>query len=51
MKTFSTEYTAKNLTKNAGLVNLGKFADKRKKDQAPGSSHCTKRAENASAEN
>ena len=28
MKTFSTEYTAKNLTKNAGLVNLGKFADK-----------------------
>ncbi|MBT9166613.1 MAG: hypothetical protein DDT25_01306 [Chloroflexi bacterium] len=28
MRTFSTEYTAKNLTKNAGLVNLGKFADK-----------------------
>lgn len=28
MKTFPTEYTAKNLTKNAGLVNLGKFADK-----------------------
>lgn len=28
MKTFSTEYTAKNLTKHAGLVNLGKFAEK-----------------------
>ena len=28
MKTFSTEYTARNLTKNAGLVNLAKFADK-----------------------
>ncbi len=28
MKTFSTDYTGKNLTKNAGLVNLGKFADK-----------------------
>jgi hypothetical protein len=28
MKTFSTEYTGKNLTKHAGLVNLGKFADK-----------------------
>ena len=28
MKTFSTVYTAKNLTKHAGLVNLGKFADK-----------------------
>lgn len=28
MKTFSTEYTARNLTNNAGLVNLGKFAEK-----------------------
>ena len=28
VKTFSTEYTAKNLTKHAGLVNLGKFAEK-----------------------
>jgi len=28
MKTFSTDYTGKNLTKHAGLVNLGKFADK-----------------------
>jgi len=28
MRTFSTDYTGKNLTKNAGLVNLGKFADK-----------------------
>jgi hypothetical protein len=28
MKTFSTDYTGKNLTRNAGLANLGKFADK-----------------------
>jgi len=28
VKTFSTEYTARNLTNNAGLVNLGKFAEK-----------------------
>jgi hypothetical protein len=28
VKTFTTEFTSKNLTKNAGLVNLGKFADK-----------------------
>jgi len=28
MRTFSTDYTGKNLTKNAGLVNLGKLADK-----------------------
>ena len=28
MKTFSTEYTAKNLTKHASRVNLGKFTEK-----------------------
>jgi hypothetical protein len=28
MKTFQVKFTAKNLTGNAGLVHLGKFADK-----------------------
>ena len=28
MKTFQVKFTAKNLTKNAGLVHLGKFAEK-----------------------
>jgi hypothetical protein len=28
VKTFSTEYTAENMTKHAGLVNLEKFAEK-----------------------
>ena len=34
MKTFQVKFTAKNLTGNAGLVHLGKFAEKLRLPQA-----------------